>query len=293
LTAIGPDRDATEPPAEPARHRAVVWVTALVGIAAIGSIDFFSGVELRVYPLYYAPISLLAWRTGRSGALAGAALSAASWFVSNALGGLQFSHPGLWLANTLVHAASFSIVGVLIGSLGQSLTRERELSRIDPLTSLLNSRAFRDEAARILALCRRKARPATLAYIDLDDFKAVNDTLGHQAGDDLLREVAAALRSSTRPSDVCTRLGGDEFAILLPEVDSGEATVALERLRARLAATAASGARPVTCSIGAVTFLPAPEDVKTMVRAADSRMYAAKSAGKNQLRVEVADTDAR
>jgi diguanylate cyclase (GGDEF)-like protein len=284
-----PDRDATEPRAEPAM---VVWVTALVGIAAIGGIDFFSGVELRVYPLYYAPISLVAWRTGRSGALAAAALSAASWLVSNFLGGMQFSHPGLWLANTFVHAASFSIVGLLITNLRTSLMRERALSRVDSLTSLLNSRAFHEEAGWILALCRRKARPATLAYIDLDDFKAVNDTLGHQAGDDLLREVAKALRSSTRPSDLCARLGGDEFAILLPEVDSGEATIALERLRARLATTVASGAGPVTSSIGAVTFLPAPGDVGPMVQAADSRMYAAKAAGKNQLRVEVADTDA-
>jgi len=261
-------------------------------IAAIGTIDFFTGVELRVYPLYYAPISYVAWHLGRSGALVAATLSAGLWLGSNLLAGLQFSHPGLWVANTLVQAASFATVGFLIATLKDSLTRERGLSRTDSLTALLNRRAFYEEATRILALCRRKGRPVTLAYLDLDNFKAVNNTLGHQAGDDLLRRVGALLHSSTRPSDLCARLGGDEFAILLAEVDSHDAIIALERLRVLLAETVVSGTISVSGSIGALTFLPVPKDMDDMVRQADSRMYAAKAEGRNRLHHEIAGASA-
>src|SRR5688572_5637761 len=214
-------------PAHPTTNKLAIWAAAVMGMAAIGTIDFFSGVELRVYPLYFAPISYIAWQIGRSGAFIAAALSASLWLGSNLLAGLEFSHPAFFVANTLVQAAAFAIVGLLLANLKESLIRERGLSRTDPLTSLLNRRAFYEEATRILALCRRKGRPVTLAYIDLDNFKTVNNTLGHQAGDDLLRNVGALLVASTRPSDLCARLGGDEFAVLLPEVNSHDAIVAL------------------------------------------------------------------
>ncbi len=265
----------------------VVWIAGLLAIVFIGWIDFASGTELRVFPLYYVPISLVAWHAGRTGALVAAALSALAWLESNFLAGLQFSYHELWVANTLVQGASFATVGYLIASLRAGLMRERGLSRTDALTGLLNSRAFYEEGARALALCRRKGRPVTLAYIDLDNFKTVNDTLGHQAGDDLLQRIAGLLRASIRPSDLCSRLGGDEFAVLLPDADSREAHVALERIRSLLSERSAEHRCPVTSSIGAVTFLTVPEKLETMLSEADSRMYAAKQAGKNRLHLEV------
>lgn len=277
-------------PARPSMGRMrllAAWVGGLLAIALIGWIDFASGTELRVFPLYYLPISLLAWHAGRAGALFAAALCALVWVESNLLAGLQFSYQELWIANTLFQGLSFATVGYLIASLRAGVMRERGLSRTDPLTGLLNSRAFYEEAALVLALCRRKGRPVTLAYLDLDNFKVVNDTLGHQAGDDLLRKVASLLRASTRPSDLCTRLGGDEFAVLLPDADSREAGVALERLRSLLSETTAVDRRPVTGSIGAVTFITIPESLQSMLSEADARMYAAKSEGKNRLRLEV------
>jgi diguanylate cyclase (GGDEF)-like protein len=267
------------------------WIAATLGIVVIGGFDYITGIQLRVYPLYFLPVSLLAWQVGRSGALIAAVLSAVAWEISNLLAGLEFSHPGIWVGNTVVQAISFATVGLLIATLKVSLLRERGLSRTDPLTALLNSRAFFEEAARILSLCRRKGRPVTLAYVDLDNFKAVNDRLGHQSGDDLLCSVAASLQVSTRPSDLCARLGGDEFIILLPEADSHEATAVLQRLRLTLSETVAPDKNPVTCSIGAVTFPTVPDSLEDMIRAADSSMYAAKSAGKNRLHHQVAGED--
>lgn len=269
------------------RRKWPVWIEAALAIVVIGGIDYFSGVELRVFPLYYLPISLVAWHRGRTGAVIAAALCALSWDVSNLLAGLRFSHPGLWVANTLLHGASFAIVGLLIATLRAALTSERRLSRTDPLTSLLNRRAFYEEATGVLAVCRRKGRPVTVAYMDLDNFKVVNDRLGHEAGDDLLRRVAELLGRSIRPGDFCARLGGDEFAILLPEVGLHHAAVTLERLRSSLASTFGSGPDSVTCSIGGVTFITVPESVEEMVQQADSRMYQAKTTGKNRVHLEV------
>ncbi len=273
----------------PAHRGATVatWAIVLAGTVGIGAIDYGTGAEFRVFPLYFAPISLAAWRLGRLGALVSATLSSVSWLVSNQMAGLHASHPGVLVANTLVQALAFATVGYLLAALREALGRERELSRTDPLTGLMNTRAFYEEAERVLALCRRKGHPVTLAYVDLDGFKAVNDRLGHPAGDAVLRKVAALLGDSTRPSDLGARLGGDEFVLLLPEVGAQEAALALERLQRLLSEMVVVGKEAVTASIGGITFLSPPADLTEMVRAADSSMYAAKAAGKNRLHLEV------
>ncbi len=281
--------EASSPTSGTLRGAPSVWLASVLWVAVIAAVDYFSGSELRVFPLYYAPISLAAWSIGRSAALTVAALCAVAWVGSNFLAGLRFSNPVIWVVNTLMQGASFAITGLLIATLRASLVREKGLSRTDPLTSLLNGRAFYEEGDRLLALCRRKGRPISMAYIDLDNFKTVNDRQGHQAGDDLLCRVAALLRASVRPSDVSARLGGDEFAVLLPEVGADDAAVILERLRSVLAGALGSDQTTVSASIGGVAFVTAPGSVEEMVHRADARMYMAKAAGKNRVQLEVVD----
>jgi diguanylate cyclase (GGDEF)-like protein len=186
-----------------------------------------------------------------------------------------------------VQGASFAIVGLLVAGLRRGLAREQALSRQDPLSGLSNGRAFFEEGARLLELCRRSARPITLAYLDLDNFKQVNDDRGHAAGDDMLRAFADQIRTSVRASDIPARLGGDEFALLLPELGAEEAQLALSRLHAALQQCLSTVHPGVSVSIGAATFLVIPDDLEAMVRSADALMYAAKRSGKNQLRLEV------
>jgi diguanylate cyclase (GGDEF)-like protein len=265
----------------------LIAAAAALGIGVVGGIDFLTGVEYRVYPLYFLPLSLAAWHLGRSGMIATTALCTVAWSGFNYAAGMQFSHPSVWAVNLLAQLAAFLVVGILIANLRDSLQRVSRLSRTDPLTSLPNARAFHEAAEYTLNLARRYAHPITLAYIDLDNFKAVNDTLGHKGGDDLLRRVGELLRQCVRAGDMPIRLGGDEFAVLLPETGPEAARTMLDRLHSRLADELSQSPGPVTASIGAVSLLTPTGDVEDLMRRADALMYAAKSAGKNRVCVEI------
>jgi len=259
----------------------------LCGVILVAEVDFVSGIELRVYPLYYLPIAFAAWYVGRSWTVTVAVSSVAAWVASNYLAGQHYSRPAIWIFNAAMHGFSFIVVGVLLAQLKVALAHEKQLSRLDPLTGLMNARAFDEEAARVLAVARRKKRAVTLAYIDLDDFKVVNDSDGHHAGDEMLRGVAVAIRTAIRATDIAARIGGDEFALLLPETAHDEAQIALDRVRARLREALSGCRHPVSASIGGVVFATIPDSFQNMVRAADRRMYAAKTAGKGCLVLEV------
>ena len=268
------------------RHDIGIIAAAIAGVFAIGVIDYRTGIEYRVVPLYFIPLGLAAWYLGRIGATIIAILAAFTWALSNHLAGMHFSSSRVWVANFATQALAFGFVGVLFSTMKRALERERRLSHTDPLTGLANSRAFYQQVTLILALARRHHRPLTLAYIDLDDFKRVNDSLGHPAGDDALRRAAEALRAGIRKGDFAARLGGDEFALLLPETGAEGAALVLERVRKSLAETSAASRMPLTCTIGAVAFRMPPDDVETLVKTADARMFDAKRDGKNRVRLE-------
>ena len=164
-----------------------------------------------------------------------------------------------------------------------ALESEKEVARSDFLTGLANRRAFYETAEFETRRMRRYQRPLSLAFIDIDDFKPVNDRLGHDAGDELLRCVAATMKSTLRESDVVARIGGDEFAILLPETDYEATKNVLSKLQSALNAVMAKNGWTVTFSIGATTSPTAPSLFEDIMRQVDDLMYSAKKAGKNQM----------
>jgi diguanylate cyclase (GGDEF)-like protein len=272
-----------------ASRRWLLAAAPAAGILVIGAIDYRSGFEYRVFPLYFLPLSLAAWYFGLAGALAAALASTFSWLISNYLAGLRFSHPSVLMVNFVMQAVAFAVVGTLLARLKSAVDRESRLSRTDPLTGLLNTRAFYQDAERLLALARRYGHSVTLAYVDLDDFKAVNDTFGHRGGDEVLRRVADVLRRGVRAGDLSARVGGDEFAVMLVETGSEGAAAMLERLRCEIAAGFSATAQPVTASIGAVSLSKPPLEVEPLVHRADTIMFGVKATGKNQVRVEFDD----
>jgi diguanylate cyclase (GGDEF)-like protein len=266
----------------------VIWIFGSLGCVVIGMTDYASGVELRVFPLYYAPIAFIAWHQGRAAALIAAIFCGGLWMVSNIMAGLHYSRAWIWMGNVIVQTTSFAIVGLLIARLRDALSRERDISRTDGLTGLLNGRAFQEEGLKLLAQCRRKRQPVGIAYIDLDRFKDINDREGHAAGDAVLQRVADLLRTSTRPGDLVTRLGGDEFALLVAEAGPQEFTALLERLRTGLSRLTSPAGSTLSGSVGALTFSSPPGDFGAMIKRADACMYGAKTEGRNRVRLEPA-----
>jgi diguanylate cyclase (GGDEF)-like protein len=157
------------------------------------------------------------------------------------------------------------------------------LSRTDPLTGLLNRRGFSVEATRRLARLARAPHPACLLYIDLDNFKLVNDTRGHQAGDAVLLELSRILHENSRSGDLVARLGGDEFVMWLdgvPEALAGRrAESILEQCRS-LVALSGDPARPLGVSLGLAGYdRDQPEGVDELLARADAAMYRVKRRG--------------
>jgi len=236
--------------------------------------------------LYTIPVLLVTWTEGLAW---GILLAAATTVFREATAWVQMpaDTPLQWrILNGLAYLA---VLGVAMAGL-QSLRRSQaQLARLvtqDQLTSVLNARAFVARLGQELDRNRRYPRPLALLYMDLDNFKVINDTHGHQTGDAVLRLVADSMRSSVRHADVVGRLGGDEFAVLMPETDAALADAAAKRLIAGLR-NVFKGTPNVTASIGVVSCAATDASTDDLLRRADQAMYDAKKSGKDRV-VQVA-----
>ncbi len=154
------------------------------------------------------------------------------------------------------------------------LSAYRALALRDPLTGLANRRSFTERLAEECARIRRSpGRTFSVVLIDLDDFKAVNDTLGHAEGDRVLVAVARFLERNTRAVDVCCRIGGDEFAVILPDTDEDGRRAVVDRLRHAVRPAIDGRTERIGLSVGVATCPPEIPDADRVVAAADEAMY--------------------
>ncbi len=260
---------------------------SVAGVLFIGWADYASGYEISMSLLYLAPVTVAAWYGGRRIGLAIAILSCCTWYGAELAAGRQYSHAAIPVWNALVRLGFFAITARLIDALHTSLRREQALARSDGLTGLYSRRAFEERLRHDLDLARHRQSALTLAYLDLDDFKVINDRHGHAEGDRVLRAVGRVLSSFMRDADTAGRLGGDEFALVFPDTDAGQARAAISNLRARLHAELAREGRSVHCSMGAVTFLSPADSPESALAAADELMYRVKREGKGVVRFSV------
>jgi diguanylate cyclase (GGDEF)-like protein len=218
--------------------------------------------------------------TGHDEALA-AALGRVRTCVTNAL--LEFSD--------LYQTASQQRVDEYIAEMERMNRRLEELSVRDPLTGLYNRRYVGDRLAHEFQRSLRHDRPLAVLMVDIDHFKTVNDTYGHQVGDEVLRSVALMLVNQTRATDVTARYGGEEFLAVLPETDAAGAARVAEKLREAVAVAPLYRAQTpkgeqfavhCTVSIGVAAYHPGIIDPNVIVQAADAALYAAKAAGRNR-----------
>ena len=155
----------------------------------------------------------------------------------------------------------------------------RELADIDALTGLHNRRYFHETLEREVSRARRYRRPLSLVVLDLDDFKAVNDRIGHLSGDDVLAEIGERMRSVVRTADIACRIGGEEFAVLLPESGLSDAEQLYERLAGAVGASPFGDAGDLSLS-GGITHLHPDDSPTSFFERADEALYGAKAAGK-------------
>jgi len=267
----------------------MIPLIAILLVVAIGYLDHITGFELALSILYLLPILLVAWYGTRLHAVIISVLSAITWLWADIESGHTFSHPAILVWNTIILLGFFLIIVYAISEIKQLLDKEQRAARIDFTTGALNSRAFHEIAQIEMSRAERHVRPVTMAYIDVDDFKLVNDTFGHGVGDSLLRVVAETIKDNIRSSDSASRIGGDEFAVFMPETDSDRANTAIGKIHNNLLSAMQRNNWPVTFSIGVVSCHRS-FDFNELIKAADALMYSVKGRGKNSVAYSVLET---
>lgn len=268
--------------------RPLVVTLGITILGMVGIIDYLTGPNFSLSILYLIPVLLVSWYAGRLPGIAISFACALIWLTASLLGKNYYEYPVVLYWNDLMELAFFLTVTILITALKSSLQREMVLAKTDYLTKLPNRRCFFEFSEKELGRSLRYRHPLTIVYLDIDNFKTVNDTMGHSAGNDLLCLVAETLSHIVRSTDMVARLGGDEFALLLPESDPESARNAVRKVMSGLMGVLKDD-WPVTFSVGMVTYMLPPASVDEMVKEADNLMYAVKLAGKGAVRHEVVE----
>jgi diguanylate cyclase (GGDEF)-like protein len=258
------------------------------GVLVIAAVDYFTGYEVSISVLYLAPVAVASWYAGRRASITIAILACVCWYFADISSGHSYTYRVIPIWNALVRLGFFLVNGLLLVALRDSLLHQRMLARTDALTGAFSRRAFEERLEHDLDLARRSNSPLTVAFVDLDDFKTLNDTRGHVVGDLALRTTAQVLLGATRREDTVARLGGDEFALVFPDTAHQGAEEVVEKLMHNMREAFKSVAPELTCSIGVITFEDTVPQLEDAILAADTLMYQAKHAGKNRVSFSVA-----
>lgn len=272
----------------------LLYAAALLGMAAVALADYATGDEVLLSIFQLAPVALMAWGGGLYAGLAGAVVASGAVFVTYVALAGEVRTIHAWHAAVTLTATSAFAWAVARGRadrrrIAALLETERRFSREDALTRLASMRALRERLALEVDRMARTGKPLSLLYLDLDDFKQVNDERGHTAGDELLVRVGRILAAGVRKVDLCARLGGDEFAVLMPETSASEALAVAERVQETMLRSFREGGASVGMSAGLGTFEAPPVDAEVPLSQTDQLMYEAKRAGKNRIVARVFD----
>lgn len=260
---------------------------SLVLIGIVGLIDYVIKIDISLSIFDLLPIILITWFVSPKWGFVSSVLSNLSWLIA-ALNSKVYKcnwHP-YW--DVSVRFSFFIIIVCLLTALKQSYEVQKQLARTDFLTGLVNRQFFLEilqlESKRSL----RSQKPFTLAYLDVDNFKSINDRHGHHYGDNLLKFIAQKTKQEIRATDTFARLGGDEFALLLPETDYESAQIVLKKVFLCYQQTNQAEFSPLGLSIGAITFTQPLDSISQMLQRVDLLMYQVKQSGKNHFKHELA-----
>jgi len=267
------------------RSRPVRMAITVAGFLGVVAVLHFAPPDVHTAALFLIPISFAAWFLSPAMGWLGAFLAGILLFLYESR--RHTGEPGVIFLNAFLNVGMYSFFAFVISEIRGLYEREHDLSLHDALTGLLNLRAFTGVLTLESRRFRRHQSPLTLAYVDIDDFKSVNDTLGHRGGDIFLQDLAVTLRNTVRATDYVARLGGDEFAVLLPETDIDAARSAIAKIHENVTFLVQNHHPSVSVSIGVVTFESADDVPAEMIRMADEAMYEVKRTGKNGVAFKV------
>ena len=251
----------------------------LACVAIIGIADILSPQAVSFNFMYLFPIFFQSWLSGRKAGFFIALVGSAFWSIDNVN---DISLTSIW--NIFSTIAIFCTVAVLIAKIRELLKSEKTLSRTDSLTGVMNSRAFSEVVEYEIIRHRRDDTPFSIAYLDLDNFKSVNDLYGHKIGDTLLIAVIKNLANSLRNSDIIARVGGDEFVIFLPETGQEDVSIVMEKVKYHLHILSKSENMPVSFSMGVLTCDGGEIGYDEIMSIIDGLMYEVKKDGKGNIR---------
>lgn len=267
------------------RSRAFISVFTLALLALAVFVRYLVPSRFSAGFIFLLPISFATWFLSWQVAAIIAVVAAGFLFRFD----LRYTNAGAavdyW--NEFGNLVVATVFIYIFSELRDLYNRQIDLSRRDPLTGLLNRRGFGERLGIDSRRINRHHRPLTIAYIDVDNFKSINDTYGHAAGDAFLRGLGRQIVTRLRATDYLARMGGDEFAIALPETDQVSARIVLEEIHSDLKRFSAGKISNATISVGAVTFR-SDLDPEAMVAVADRAMYGIKQRGKNNIEYKVA-----
>ncbi|MEK7483418.1 MAG: diguanylate cyclase [Planctomycetota bacterium] len=262
-------------------NKLALFFIVLILVTLIGVLDYFDGSEISLAFFYLIPLILMNWYGNLKYGITVSILSTiVAQIASHHAGELSF-HPLAPYWNLMTRLGFFLVVSFLLSKLKTTLEHERSLSRTDDLTGVANRRAFYEFASKELDRAHREQYSLTIAYLDLDNFKEVNDHFTHLAGDSALQIVAKTITSHIRSTDLFARLGGDEFVLLLPKMENAQTF--MSRIHEILLSEMRKNNWPITFSIGVLTCNSLPENLNEFIGLADQLMYQVKETGKNRL----------
>lgn len=263
-------------------RRALAYVTCMGLIAFLGSLRTATDAELAFASLAMIPVLVMAWIGGRFAGITMAFLAAGMWFVADIYVAREFSASWIPWLNGMIRFLTYGLVVILVVQVRLQYAREREYARKDALTGLFNRRAFVATGEAEVERALRYKSHLCVIFLDLDNFKVLNDTKGHETGDLALQATATALLDASRSTDCVARIGGDEFAVIFPEINFDAAERAAHKLFSAVN-LALNRYESVGASVGVAWFETPAQSFAEMLKIADDLMYTVKAGGKNNL----------
>jgi len=271
----------------PEKFTKLFWfIFSIFLLAAMAIFDFKTGDRIDFMIFYLIPVMFSVWLVGRIAAIITAGLSILVWAWINYNSPLSYINllVPYWTISMGIFFVIFTVFAI---ELRNSFEKEKKQTRIDHLTGIANRQHFYEAVTKEIVRCRRYKRPFSVAFLDCDNFKYINDNYGHRTGDSLLRILADSISKNVRATDMVARLGGDEFVVLLIETDYNSSKEFMNRFQSLLINIIKANNIPVTFSIGVVTCIEPPNSVEDIINRADELMYSVKKNGKNAVKFDI------